>query len=269
MSKIEQIFDLQNKVILVTGAAGLIGSKFCKVLAETGSIVAVADIQEQKTLALAAELQNQGFQAAGFSVNITSPESVHELVTQIVNRFSRLDVLVHCAAMDPKFDRTKKQEHAAGFEDFPLGVWQQALDVNLTGAFLCVQEAARVMLKQKQGVMVLVSSIYGMVAPDQRIYQKGLFKPPYYSVSKAGILGLTRYVASYYAGKNIRINALSPGGIYNDHEEAFVREYSSRTILNRMADVSELEGALLFLASNASSYMTGANLVVDGGWTTW
>lgn len=269
MSKIEQIFNLQNKVILVTGAAGLIGSKFCRVLAETGAIVAVADIQEQKTFALAQELQNQGFQAAGFSVDITSLKSVHEMVAQIVSRFGRLDVLVHCAAMDPKFDRANRKEHTAGFEDFPLEVWQQALDVNLTGAFLCVQEAARVMLKQKQGVMVLVSSIYGMVAPDQRIYQKGLFKPPYYSVSKAGILGLTRYVASYYAGKNIRINALSPGGIYNDHEEAFVREYSSRTILNRMADVSELEGALLFLASNASSYMTGANLVVDGGWTAW
>ena len=117
--------------------------------------------------------------------------------------------------------------------------------------------------------MVLVSSIYGMVAPDQRIYQKGLFKPPYYSVSKAGILGLTRYVASYYRGKNIRINALSPGGIYNDHDEQFVKEYSARTILNRMSDVSELNGALLFLASDASSYMTGANLVVDGGWTAW
>jgi len=269
MSKIEQVFNLKNKVVLVTGAAGLIGSRFCKALAEAEAKVAVADIQEQKTLTLAQELQTQGFQAAGFPVDITSPSSIRGMMNRIKNNFGQLDVLVHCAAMDPKFDRANMKKHNASFEDFPLEIWQQAIDVNLTGAFLCVQEAARAMVKQKHGVMVLVSSIYGIVAPDQRMYQKGLFKPPYYSVSKAGILGLTRYVASYYAGKNIRINALSPGGIYNDHEEQFVREYSSRTILNRMADVSELEGALLFLASDASSYMTGANLVVDGGWTAW
>lgn len=269
MSKIEEIFNLKDKVVLVTGAAGLIGSRFCKVLAEAGAKVALADIQKEKVFALAQALHTQGFQAADFPVDITSSESVHEMGEQIVSRYGRLDVLVHCAAIDPKFDRENMKEHAIGFEDFPLEAWRKAIDVNLTGAFLCVQEAARVMAQQKQGVMVLISSIYGIVAPDQRIYPKGSFKPPYYSVSKAGILGLTRYVASYYAGKNIRINALSPGGIYNDHEESFVREYSKRTIMNRMADVSELEGALLFLASDASSYMTGANLVVDGGWTAW
>ena len=269
MSVIEQIFNIKDKVILVTGAAGLIGSKFCAVLAEAGAKVAAADLQEEKTLAIAKELQAKQFQAAGFQVDITSQESVRQMMEQIVERFGRLDVLVHCAALDPKFDKANKEKQTTGFEDFPIELWQKALDVNLTGAFLCTQEAARIMAKQGSGAIVLVSSIYGMVAPDQRIYQKGLFKPPYYSVSKAGILGLTRYVASYYWGKNIRVNALSPGGIYNDHDDQFVKEYSARTILNRMSDVSELNGALLFLASDASSYMTGANLVVDGGWTAW
>jgi NAD(P)-dependent dehydrogenase (short-subunit alcohol dehydrogenase family) len=269
MSKVEQVFDLHEKVVLVTGAAGLVGSDFCKTLAETGAKVAAADIQEQKISALVRNLQTQGFQVQDFTVDIADQNSVRNMVDQIVSCFGHLDVLVHCAALDPKFDRENQQRHTAEFENFPLELWQQAMDINLTGAFLCVREAARVMAEQKKGVMVLVSSIYGIVAPDQRIYQHGLFKPPYYSVSKAGILGLMRYVASYYAGQNIRVNALSPGGIYNDHAEEFVREYSSHTILNRMANVSELEGALLFLASDASSYMTGANLVVDGGWTAW
>lgn len=269
MSVIEKTFNIKDKVILVTGAAGLIGSRFCEVLAGSGAKVAAADLQKEKTLALAKELEEKQFQAAGFEVDITSQESVHQMMERIVECFGRLDVLVHCAALDPKFDKANKGKQTSGFEDFPLELWQKALDVNLTGAFLCVQEAARFMAKQGSGVMVLVSSIYGMVAPDQHIYQKGLFKPPYYSVSKAGILGLTRYVASYYRGKHIRINTLSPGGIYNDHDEQFVEKYSARTILNRMGDVSELNGALLFLASDASSYMTGANLVVDGGWTAW
>ncbi len=269
MSRVDQIFNLNDKVVLVTGAAGLIGSRFCQVLAESGAKVAAADLQKEKVLNLVKKIAGGHSQAAGFQVDITSAESVHQLMEETLARFGRLDVLVHCVALDPKFDKANMEKQTVGFEDFPLELWQKALDVNLTGAFLCVQEAARIMAGQSSGVMVLISSIYGMVAPDQRIYPEGLFKPPYYSVSKAGILGLTRYVASYYAGKNIRINALSPGGIYNDHAEPFVKEYSRRTILNRMADVSELDGALLFLASDASSYMTGANLVVDGGWTAW
>jgi NAD(P)-dependent dehydrogenase (short-subunit alcohol dehydrogenase family) len=268
-NKIEQVFNLREKVVLVTGAAGLIGSRFCQVLAQAGARLVAADIQEQKVGALVQDLQRSGLKAQSFPTDITSQESVRALLAQIKEQFGQLDVLVHCAAMDPKFDKVNKQKQTVGFEEYPLELWQQAMHVNLTGTFLCVQEAARLMVQQGWGNMVLVSSIYGMVAPDQRIYAKGFFKPPYYSVSKAGILGLTRYVASYYAGKNIRVNALSPGGIYHDHDELFVREYSNRTMLNRMADVSELEGALLFLASDASSYMSGANLVVDGGWTAW
>ena len=161
------------------------------------------------------------------------------------------------------------------FEDFPFEAWNQALAVNLTGAFLCCQAAVAPMLAQGSGVIINLSSIYGLAGPDQRLYQRKAstaprqYKPVYYSVTKAGILGLTRYLATYYAGKNIRVNALTPGGVFNGHDDDFVQAYSARAVLGRMAEKDEMNGALLFLASDASAYMTGANLVVDGGWTAW
>ena len=159
------------------------------------------------------------------------------------------------------------------FENYPLEMWNKALDVNLTGMFLSCQAAVKPMLAQGRGVIVNICSMYGLVGPDQRLYQREgqpqRYKPVYYSVTKAGVLGLTRYLATYYAGKNIRVNALTPGGVYNGHEEAFLQAYSARAVLGRMAEKDEMNGALLFLASDASSYMTGANLVVDGGWTAW
>ncbi|MBU0512417.1 MAG: SDR family oxidoreductase, partial [Chloroflexi bacterium] len=159
------------------------------------------------------------------------------------------------------------------FEDYPLELWQQALDVNLTGAMLCCQAAVRPMLEQGRGVIINIASIYGLAAPDQRLYQReGQFpqyKPAYYTVTKAGVLGLTKYLAAYYAGKNIRVNALTPGGVYNGHDDEFVKAYSARAVMGRMAEKDEMNGALLFLASEASKYMTGANLIVDGGWTAW
>ena len=199
-----------------------------------------------------------------------------------LREFGRLDILVNSAALDPKYDLdalTANNEGAAflvnptSFEDYPLSAWQQALEVNLTGMFLCCQAAVKPMLTQGQGVIINLSSIYGLAAPDQRLYQRPdrvtHYKPVYYSVTKAGVLGLTQYLAAYYAGKNIRVNALTPGGVYNDQDAAFVQAYSARAVLGRMAEKNEMNGALLFLASDASTYMTGANLVVDGGWTAW
>ena len=184
-----------------------------------------------------------------------------------------LDVLVCSAALDPKFDSYASRAAWQQFEDYPLEMWKQALDVNLTGLFLCAQAAAQPMLEQGSGSMIFICSTYGLVGPDQRIYERPgqpqQYKPVYYSVTKAGVLGLTRYLATYYAGKNIRANALTPGGVYNDHDDLFVKNYSARTVIGRMAHLDEMNGALLFLASEASSYMTGSNLVVDGGWTAW
>ena len=155
-----------------------------------------------------------------------------------------------------------------------LDAWKAALDVNLTGMFLCCQAAVKPMLAQgKKGSIINICSTYGLVAPDQRIYQRDgqqtSYKPIYYSVTKAGVLGLTRYLSAYYAGTEIRVNALTPGGVFNNHDEVFLKAYSARTVMGRMANKDEMNGALLFLASDASSYMTGTNLVVDGGWTAW
>ncbi|HAF62873.1 MAG TPA: short-chain dehydrogenase, partial [Anaerolineaceae bacterium] len=201
-SIVENTFDLTDRVILVTGAAGLIGSHFCELLARAHARVVAVDLDRHRIDQLTQKMQENDLPIVGFQMDITDPNSIQAGVQKIEHELGGLDVLIHCAAMDPKFDREHKDTHSATFEDFPLDAWKNAMDVNLTGAFLCVQQAAKLMLKQGHGNIILFSSIYGMVAPDQRVYESGSFKPPYYSVSKAGILGLTRYIASYYAGKN-------------------------------------------------------------------
>jgi NAD(P)-dependent dehydrogenase (short-subunit alcohol dehydrogenase family) len=276
MTKILERFDLTGRTAIVTGGPGLLGQEFCRTLAEAGAAVIVADLQYPGAQATASSLQEKGYQALAVEVDVTQPESVCAMVKATQEAFGSLDILVNSAALDPKFDPGALAEGdtpLGAFEDYPLAAWQQALDVNLTGMFLCCQAAVRPMLSQGQGVMINICSTYGLVGPDQRIYQRQgqqtSFKPVYYSVTKAGVLGMTRYLAAYYAGKNIRVNALTPGGVYNNHDETFLNAYSSRAVLGRMARRDEMNGALLFLASDASSYMTGANLVVDGGWTAW
>ncbi len=272
---IQSYFDLHGQVAIVTGGIGLLGSEFSRTLAEAGAQVVVADINAAAAQSSAQELCRAGYQALGVGVDVTSPESTQAMVAQALQAYGRVDVLVNSAAMDPKFDQQHQSEQGANaFENYPLEAWNQALNVNLTGMFLCCQAAVRPMLAQNHGAIVNICSTYGLVGPDQRIYQRPgqatqPYKPVFYSVTKSGVLGLTHYLATYYAGKNIRVNSLTPGGVYNNHDEVFVRNYSARTVIGRMAHKNEMNGALLFLASEASSYMTGSNLVVDGGWTAW
>jgi 2-deoxy-D-gluconate 3-dehydrogenase len=274
--KIQEKFDLTGRVALVTGGGGLLGAEFCRTLAEAGAKVAVAEIAAQAGRQVSDGLTEAGYHAEAFECDITKAASVAGLLKSVLAGFGRLDILVNCAALDPKFDAAAmKQGITPGsFEDFPLEQWNAALNVNLTGMFLVTQASVRPMLEQGRGGSIInICSTYGLNGPDQRLYvkdgQRVAFKPAYYSVTKAGVLGFTRYLAAYYAGTAIRVNALTPGGVFNDHEEYFVRNYSARTILGRMARADEMSGALLFLASDASSYMTGGNLVVDGGWTAW
>jgi len=273
MGSVLNMFELTGRAAVVTGGAGLLGGEFCRALGEAGASVVVADRIGEAARATAAHLSADGLRTLAVETDITSPDSVAELMRACRAAFGRLDILVNSAALDPKFDREHSDRPAGAFEDFPLEAWNAALAVNLTGSFLCAQAAAPVMLEQGRGSIINLCSTYGLVGPDQRIYERPgeapRFKPVYYSVTKAGILGLTRYLATYYGGKGIRVNALTPGGVFNDHDETFVRNYSARTVLGRMARKDEMSGALLFLASEASSYMTGANLVVDGGWTAW
>ncbi len=273
--KIQEKFDLTGRTAVVTGGAGLLGSEFCKTLAEAGASVAVVDLNLDAANKIADALCRDGYRAKGFGTDITKPDSVKQLVASFLSDFGRLDVLVNSAALDPKFDPDAASKGIApgNFEDYPLDQWNAALNVNLTGMFLITQACVKPMIENGKGSIINICSTYGLNGPDQRIYIKNgkrvAFKPVYYTVTKAGVLGFTKYLAAYYADTEIRVNALTPGGVFNNHEEYFVKNYSAKTILGRMAKKDEMNGALLFLASDASSYMTGNNVVVDGGWTAW
>jgi 2-deoxy-D-gluconate 3-dehydrogenase len=275
--KVQEKFDLTGRVAVVTGGIGLLGAEFCRTLAEAGAAVAVVDLNAEKCGAVAAELTKAGYKALGIATDITNPDSVNNMVAQVVAAFGRLDVLVNSAALDPKFDPEAVSKGIAPgkFEEYPLEQWNAALNVNLTGTFLVTQACVKQMIVQgKKGSIINICSTYGLNGPDQRIYRKPngsqpAFKPVYYTVTKAGIVGFTKYLAAYYMETEIRVNMLTPGGVYNNHDETFVKNYAAKTILGRMAHKDEMNGALLFLASEASSYMTGNNLVVDGGWTAW
>jgi NAD(P)-dependent dehydrogenase (short-subunit alcohol dehydrogenase family) len=269
-------FDLTEKVIIITGGAGLLGREYALAITRMGGKAVLADLNPETTQKAAQDVsEKSGGCAVGVATDVTSKESVTNLIQETLKQFGRIDGLVNNAALDPKFDSSQGQQHTNSFEDYPLELWNQSLAVNVTGMFLCAQAAAPVMLAQKQGVIVNVSSMYGLVGPDQRLYERDdpnaprSFKPVQYTVTKSAVLGLTSYLAAYYAGKGIRVNTLTPGGVYNGHDEEFLRRYNAKSILGRMAEKDEMCGPLLFLLSDASSYMTGANLIVDGGWTAW
>jgi 2-deoxy-D-gluconate 3-dehydrogenase len=269
-------FNLKDKVAVVTGGVGLLGAEFCKTLAEAGASVAVADLDGEAAGQVADGLVKSGYKAMGIGADITNPDSVNAMTAELLSTFGRLDILVNSAALDPKFDPDAAAKGIApgAFEDYPLSDWNAALNVNLTGIFLVTQACVKQMIAQgKKGSIINICSTYGLNGPDQKIYIKDgkrvAFKPVYYTVTKAGVMGFTKYLAAYYAETEIRVNALTPGGVFNNHEEYFVKNYSAKTILGRMAKKDEMNGALLFLASDASSYMTGNNVIVDGGWTAW
>ena len=274
MQNVLDKFNLKGNTVLVTGGGGLLGRQFALALAQAGANVMLADLAYEAAADQAEVIRAEGLSAEALAVDVIDPDSTRAMVEQTLARFGRLDVLINSAALDPKFDPQHQSEQAANaFETYSLEAWRKALDVNLTGMFLASQAAVQPMLAQGKGVIINICSTYGINGPDQRIYIRldgtRSYKPVYYSVTKAGVLGFTRYLAAYYAGKNIRVNALTPGGVYNQHDEVFVKAYSAKTILGRMANLDEMSAAMLFLASDASSYMTGSNLIVDGGWTAW
>ena len=270
------LFDLKGRVIILTGGAGMLGREYALALANAGVHVVIADVDGTKAGQLAIDV-NERYCATALAVetDVSRKGSVRAMVKRSLDAFGRVDGLVNNAALDPKFDATQAGQHVNSFEEYPLHLWNQSLAVNLTGMFLCAQAVAPSMLERRRGSIVNISSTYGLVGPDQRLYENDdptapqSFKPVDYSVTKSAVLGLTRYLATYWASKGIRVNTLSPGGVFNEHEEGFVRRYAARNPLGRMAHKSEYCGALLFLLSDASSYMTGSNLVIDGGWTAW
>ena len=273
------LFRLDGRVALVTGGAGLLGRRYCEALLQAGARVVIGDVDGAGAEALAAELDTE--RTLGLKLDVTNEASVNDATQRAVQRFKRLDILVNNAALTVRggSERLSPADYFAPFESYKREVWQRAVDVNLTGMLLCAQAAGRQMLHQDPpgGVMVNISSTYGVVAPDQRVYDgvrspyaDATFNTPVsYAVTKTAVLGLTRYLAAYWGKNNIRVNALTPHGVYDNHDDAFVRNFVYRSPLGRMARNDEYRGALLFLVSDASSYMTGANLIVDGGWTAW
>ena len=250
-----EIFSCANKVAIVTGGSGLIGKEIVKGLHEFGAKVYIADIEKSEEL-IGREIEH-------VHTDVTSEESVNKMITGVVRDAGRIDILVNSA-----YPRTK--DWGLKFEHVTTSSWNINLNNHLGGYFLCCQKAAEQMKQQGGGTIINMASIYGVVAPDFSIYEgTEMTMPVAYSAIKGGIIALTRYIATYYAKYNVRANAVSPGGIFDNHEETFVRKYSDKTPLGRMGRPSEITGAVVFLASEASSYVTGQNLIVDGGWTAW
>ncbi|MQA90408.1 MAG: SDR family oxidoreductase [Gemmatimonas sp.] len=265
---VDRLFSLADRVVVLTGGAGLLGMRYARALAEARARVVVADLDEGGARRVTQDVDG----AFPIGVDVRNAASIQEMIEAALVEFGRIDALVNNAAIDPKFDRDQAERHVHEFETYPLAAWSESLAVNLTGAFLCAQAAAPA-LRESSGSIVNVSSIYGLVGPDQRLYRsdggRAGTKPPDYSVTKAGLIGLTRYLATYFAGTGVRVNTLILGGVENEQDDSFIQRYSARTPLSRMARPDEYSGALLFLLSDAASYMTGASLVVDGGWTAW
>lgn len=264
---------LDGKVALVTGATGILGRHFCQGLAEMGAAIAVVDLDAGATRDFAAQLvKDYGVAALGVACDVSSTESACDMVETVVSGLGHIDILHNNAATKGKDVRA----FFAPFEEYSLDTWREVMSVNIDGMFLVAQAVGRQMIHQGTGGSVIqTSSIYGLVAPDPRIYEGSLYlggainTPAVYAASKAAVIGLTRYLATHWASHNIRVNCLVPGGVSSGQNNEFGQRYSARVPLGRMAEAEEIVGTVLFLASDASSYMTGQILAVDGGWTAW
>jgi NAD(P)-dependent dehydrogenase (short-subunit alcohol dehydrogenase family) len=257
-------FSVAGKRILLVGATGVLGRGYATALAEAGARLAIADREQTDVMRLA-----EAIGAAGITMDVANEASVVAGVSKAVAALGGLDGAVANAAATGEL-LMKEGDAFAPMEDYPLAVWQRTIDVNLTGTFLLAREAGRAMKAGGGGSLVTVSSIYGIVGPDHRVYNEQPFKSfPGYSASKAGVVGLTRWLATWWAKDNVRVNCLVPGGVFNDHDPSFANAYGNRTPMGRMANRDELTGMVLFLLSDASSYCTGQNYVVDGGFSAW
>ena len=263
------LFSLKDKVAIVTGSLGLIGKEHCRAFADAGAHVVVSDLDEDECREFALALTPD---ALGAGADVSDAASVSALLKKTLDRFGRIDILLNNAAINEKFEDPLLALQMSQFEHFPLSQWKKMMDVNVTGVFICSQIIGTAMAEQGKGSIINVASTYGVVAPDQSLYKtsdgrQAFFKSPAYPVSKGAVIAFTRFLAAYWGRCGVRVNTLSPGGVENAQDDFFVKNYSAKTPLGRMAQPSDYRGAIVFLASDASSYMTGANLIVDGGWT--
>jgi len=272
-ARIQQLFDLTGRVAIVTGGAGLLGYHHGAILAAAGASVVLLDLAVANPQMRAEQLTKEyGPQCLGLPADITSESSLLEARNAILAKFGRIDILINNAANNPKVEDQRPGQPWSRLENFPLATWNADIAVGLTGAFLCSRIFGQQMVQQNKGVIVNVASDLAVIAPDQRIYRKdGLaddqqpVKPVTYSVVKTALIGLTRYLSTYWTAHNIRVNAISPGGVANNQPDEFTAKLHQLIPMGRMAHKDEYQGAILFLCSDASSYMTGHNLVIDGG----
>jgi NAD(P)-dependent dehydrogenase (short-subunit alcohol dehydrogenase family) len=264
------LFNLQGKIALVTGSLGLIGKEHCRALAHAGATVIVADLNYEACAEFASTLPNE---AVGLAFEITSEQEVINAAAWVESTFSSLDILVNNAAINDHFQINSDILAMSAFENYPVDMFEKSWEVNVKGLFLCSQKFGQLMVKKGKGSIINIASTYGLVGPDQSLYQNEageqlFYKTPAYPTTKGAVINFTRYLSAYWGKNGIRVNTLSPGGVENGQTDYFIQKYAQKTSLNRMAQTNDYAGALVFLASDASAYMTGANLVVDGGFTS-
>jgi len=270
-------FDLSGKVAVITGGAGLLGRMHAEAIAEVGGTPVLWDINEGDAQNVSKDISKEyQVDCFGMKVDVTNPEDIDNATKELMDKHSHVDILINNAASDPKMDGT--QENTTRVENFPLEQWHKDFNVAVTGAFLCSRVLGKIMADQKKGVIINISSDLGLVAPDQRIYavegkgrEEQFVKPVSYSVVKHAIIGLSKYLSTYWADQNVRVNTLCPGGVFSHltTDDDFVQRLTSLIPMGRMAEVDEYKGAIQFLSSDASSYMTGSSLVMEGGRTVW
>lgn len=274
---VKSMFDLAGRVAIVTGGAGLLGTRHAAALAEYGAIPVLLDIGAARTEAAAKAISDtHRVKALGLAADITDASALMEVKARLLEEFGRIDILINNAANNPKMEGGGLAGEWTRLENFPLKIWNDDIAVGLTGAMLCCQVFGTEMAKAGRGTILNIASDLGAIGPDQRLYRKnGLaedaqpVKPVTYSVVKSGLIGLTRYLATYWADRGVRANALLPGGVENSQDPAFIAKLTNLIPMGRMASADEYKAAVLFLVSDASSYMTGAMLSVDGGRTAW
>jgi NAD(P)-dependent dehydrogenase (short-subunit alcohol dehydrogenase family) len=257
----DPVFDIQNRVIVLTGGCGLIGTKLSEAFHERGAKVVVVDVEPKDPVSAARQL---GDECMGMICDVSDENAVADLRKAVIERYGHVDVLInnHHFLAKGAWDTTA--------ETFPSDAWRSIIDVNLNGLFWMCREFGSVMLEQGQGNIVNVASTYGVVSSNPALYtDNSLASPIAYSASKGGVVMITKYLASYWASRGVRVNSLTPHGVWNHHEPEFEKRFSEMTPMKRMMQVDELVGAALFLASDASSYVNGSNLLVEGGWTAW
>lgn len=276
----KNLFDLSNKVALITGAGGLLGPKHAEAIIEYGGKVVLTDWHEDRVKEKSNKLNEKYGEGSAlyYHMDVTNKNSINKVISDLESKGILIDILINNAAKDPK---VKKDEGnltpESRFETMTEDYWKEGIDAAINGTFLCSQIVSNSMLKNNtKGVILNISSDLGVIAPDQRLYRKEdvteeqqNVKPITYSAAKWAIIGMTKYLAVYFAQKGIRVNALSPTGVYNNHPEEFVKKLSNIIPMGRMANIDEYKGAVVFLCSDASSYMTGENLIIDGGKTVW